>query len=497
MGKTTLLQHVYEEDEMTEESDLKMSVCVSNNFDVKRVIADMLECLKMNRPPSDTLYALQKSLKSEKMSKKLLCSPLCCGSLGSKILVTTRMDSAALIIAKVIKKKKETLRLQGLDEDECLQLLNSHAFADVENLDDQRKLKLITEEIAKKLSGFPLAAKVMGGILNSNLDERHWRKVLQSDTGSIKLGQNDIMPVLRLSYLPILKYLLRNMPKAKLLDNKFHRNGKGSLFPSLKVLEIENLRLLEDWFDAAEVAEGDSVFPCLTELYLRNCQHLQELPFLPPKLMKLEIDNIGWKSFNWLDCASHCCIQEMKITRNDELVSVFHFQLRQSSGFFKLVHPFISCTLWNSNPCSLFLSPLASIFSLKILHVRNAPQLQMLPNIPTSVEKLVLDNLKSLQCLSSSLSISSLAVLELDSIPLLKSLPDLPPSLCTMNIYYGKLYYMPSCLPSLSYLQELPELPSSLWALKFINLESLQTLPSSLIRLSSLKILDICNVTQL
>ncbi|KAH0470380.1 hypothetical protein IEQ34_000103 [Dendrobium chrysotoxum] len=35
MGKTTLLQHVYE-DEMTEDFDLKMWVCVSNNFDVKK-----------------------------------------------------------------------------------------------------------------------------------------------------------------------------------------------------------------------------------------------------------------------------------------------------------------------------------------------------------------------------------------------------------------------------------------------------------------------------
>ncbi|KAI0514138.1 hypothetical protein KFK09_010172 [Dendrobium nobile] len=45
MGKTTLLQHVYK-DEITKEFDLKMWVCVSNNFDVKKVIADMLELMK-------------------------------------------------------------------------------------------------------------------------------------------------------------------------------------------------------------------------------------------------------------------------------------------------------------------------------------------------------------------------------------------------------------------------------------------------------------------
>ncbi|KAL0910256.1 hypothetical protein M5K25_021219 [Dendrobium thyrsiflorum] len=110
MGKTTLLQHIYE-DEMADEFDLKMWVGVSNNFDVKKIIADMLEFLKMNKPSLDTLYALQKNSKFEMMSKKFLLvldeeerdktkwenmlASLSCGSLGSKILVTTRMDSVA------------------------------------------------------------------------------------------------------------------------------------------------------------------------------------------------------------------------------------------------------------------------------------------------------------------------------------------------------------------------------------------------------------------
>ncbi|KAL0920746.1 hypothetical protein M5K25_009910 [Dendrobium thyrsiflorum] len=924
MGKTTLLQHVYENDEITEEFDLKMWVCVSNNFDVKKVIADMLEYILMQKPNLDSIGALQANLKRLVKNKKFLLvlddiwdeeveskwenvlAPLSCGSLGSKVLVTTRMDSAASIIAKVIKKKKETFRLKGLEEGECLQLLNSHAFADVENLADHRKLKLITEEIAKKLSGAPLAAKVLGGILNSNLDETHWRKVLDFDTGIIKLGQNDIMPILRLSYaylpqplqscftfccifsqdhefdkddlvrmwialgfiqssynqgetmediggryfdtlvkksffdkygnyykmhdllqemaqsvsahecfriigenelpsripktirhlfiktnnldvvrklgkyenlhslhltystdnqdfvdvlteifetfrtirllcinhqhlkmipeaigylrhlrylkiartsvaqlprslsnlyhlmfiiydkgglhihndflpkdlnnlfnlrylklpwdvipgmhgigklkslqgldgfyvkseigykigelehmndlrqlrikllenvkdaeeacsaklyqkrnlmdlslewshihindwpppppemslecsripqtsrnifdpyldekvfdnlqphnslkqlriysfmgvrsaiwmnninlisnlecirleeclewqtlppfgqLPFLKSLiLHNMPKVKRLDNKFHGNGKGCLFPSLKVLKIEKLEILEDWFDAAAVAKGDCLFPCLTELYLRDCQNLQELPFLPPKLKKLEIDNIGWKAFNWLQCASNCCIQELTITRNDELVS---FPIETEQWFLPL-HKLYFQELKSLRS----LPSLASLSSLKILHVGNAPQLQMLPNIPASLERLMLNNLKSLQCLPSSLSISSLVVLELNNIPLLESLPDLPPSLCSMNIYCANLHCLPSCLPCLPclqkisisdapHLQELPELPSSLRRLKFRNLESLQSLPSSLTSLSSLEILSIDNVTQL
>ncbi|KAH0460105.1 hypothetical protein IEQ34_010768 [Dendrobium chrysotoxum] len=58
------------------------------------------------------------------------------------------------MFAKEIKKENEIIKLTGLKKDECLQLLNSHAFA-----------------------GSPLVAKVIGGVLKDNLDESHWRTV--------------------------------------------------------------------------------------------------------------------------------------------------------------------------------------------------------------------------------------------------------------------------------------------------------------------------------
>ncbi|XP_020696360.2 disease resistance protein RGA2-like [Dendrobium catenatum] len=225
MGKTTLLQNVYN-DEITKEFGLKMWVCVSNNFDVKKVIADMLQSLKKEKPRCDTLDALQNSLRTEIMSQKFLLvlddiweedeekdkskwedvlAPLSSGGFGSKILVTTRTDSVAL--AKVLKKKKEIVKLEGLAEDECLQLLNSHAFAGVENSpNDHENLRVIARDIVKKLSRSPLAAKVIGGVLNSlDLDARRWREVLESNL----LDQNSIQSILRLSYI-VLSNHLRN-----------------------------------------------------------------------------------------------------------------------------------------------------------------------------------------------------------------------------------------------------------------------------------------------
>lgn len=71
MGKTTLLQRVYE-DETTKEFDLKIWVCVSNSFDDKRVIKDRFASHEGKMLDLESLSTLQESLKIKVMSKKFL-----------------------------------------------------------------------------------------------------------------------------------------------------------------------------------------------------------------------------------------------------------------------------------------------------------------------------------------------------------------------------------------------------------------------------------------
>ncbi|KAI0496760.1 hypothetical protein KFK09_023084 [Dendrobium nobile] len=265
MGKTTLLQHVYE-DEVTKEFDLKMWVCVSNNFDAKKVISDMLECLKKERPRLETLGALQGGLKEELKSKKFLLmlddiwvkdeekdkskwedvlTPLVSGGFGSKILLSTRTDSVALMFAEVIQKEVEKVKLEGLEEDECLQLLNSHAFAGVENPpDDHKKLRAIAGEIVKKLLGSPLAAKVIGGVLKNNLDERHWRTVLESDL----LDQNSINSILRLSYIVLPNHLQNCFAFCCMFpeDHEFDKDDLVRMWIALGFIQPSQGTIMED-----------------------------------------------------------------------------------------------------------------------------------------------------------------------------------------------------------------------------------------------------------
>ncbi|KAL0920329.1 hypothetical protein M5K25_009457 [Dendrobium thyrsiflorum] len=131
------------------------------------------------RMPSNREHQAQALVNGTDLYKKIsLLSIVGHGGMGKRTLLQLAMK-----IAKIVKKKEKIFRLEGLKEDECLQLLNSHAFA-----------------------GSPLAAKVIGGVLNG-LDERHWTNVLHSGFVSAELGQYVIFPILRLSYMFLPKHL--------------------------------------------------------------------------------------------------------------------------------------------------------------------------------------------------------------------------------------------------------------------------------------------------
>lgn len=91
------------------------------------------------------------------------------------------------------------MRLEGLQENDLLAVFNKHAFFGV-NPSDHFNLQEVSKQIIKKLSGSPLAAKVMGGLLNSSMDCTYWNRILREDISSIEHGNEGVMKVLRLSY---------------------------------------------------------------------------------------------------------------------------------------------------------------------------------------------------------------------------------------------------------------------------------------------------------
>lgn len=219
IGKTTLAQLAYDDVRVKKHFDIMMWVCVSNNFNLEIITKRFLEAANEQCPSTDNLETLQEVLKDKLESKKFcvvmddvwdadddktvewdkLFAPLKCGKQGSKIVVTSRMDSVAETITDITKGKKECLKLKGLEEADYLLLFYKHAFAGV-NPEEHKHLQLIGKQIAQKLGGCPLVAKVLGGQLNCYLDEYYWDKILKENICQVRNCTDDIVRILRLSY---------------------------------------------------------------------------------------------------------------------------------------------------------------------------------------------------------------------------------------------------------------------------------------------------------
>ncbi|ONK66274.1 uncharacterized protein A4U43_C06F6010 [Asparagus officinalis] len=222
VGKTTLAQHVYNDESSTNSFDCKIWVCISTPFVVEKVMADMIEYAEKKRPEVKELAALQEALKDLVSSRKFLLvlddawnddnrsgwdnlfAPLTSGHKGSKILLTTRSKSPADMAASALGALggsiNEPKKLKPLDDDNFLKLFNQYAFFGV-NSCDYGKLESIGEKIARRLGGLPLAAKTIGALLNSKLDDSHWNRILHADNISNQAQQMDgVTSVLMLSY---------------------------------------------------------------------------------------------------------------------------------------------------------------------------------------------------------------------------------------------------------------------------------------------------------
>ncbi|KAF9681468.1 hypothetical protein SADUNF_Sadunf05G0004600 [Salix dunnii] len=209
VGKTTLAQLVYNDSRVGEQFDMKVWICVSEEFDVLKVIKDILK--KVGSMNCDTMTGdqLHCELEKESTGKKImlvlddvwsndwgkwdfLLTPFKSLAHGSKILVTTRIESVASVRATV-----SAHRLQELNADDCWLVFAKHAFDDG-SCSERPDLEEIGKEVVRKCKGLPLAAKALGGLLRFKRDAKEWEKILRSNVWD--LPNDGILPVLRLSY---------------------------------------------------------------------------------------------------------------------------------------------------------------------------------------------------------------------------------------------------------------------------------------------------------
>ncbi|OMO95064.1 Disease resistance protein [Corchorus capsularis] len=213
IGKTTLARIVYGKMEKNR-FDLKAWACVSDEFDVKRIIKTIVESITRNTCKDKNLELLQEKLASLLHRKKFLLVLddvwnevyenwdelkilFTKGAPGSRIIVTTRSEKVASIMGTLPNQY-----LKELSKKDCLSLFEQIVFPNGDS-NAYPKLKDIGEKIVSKCRGLPLAVKALGGLLCSEFDASKWESILLSKIW--KLPDNTILPALRLSYhhLPV------------------------------------------------------------------------------------------------------------------------------------------------------------------------------------------------------------------------------------------------------------------------------------------------------
>ncbi|RHN56482.1 putative P-loop containing nucleoside triphosphate hydrolase, leucine-rich repeat domain, L [Medicago truncatula] len=217
IGKTTLVQLVYNDVRVSGNFDKNIWVCVSETFSVKRICCSIIESITREKCADFELDVMERKVQEVLQGKKYLLvlddlwnktqqlesglthdkwnhlkSVLSCGSKGSSILVSTRDKVVATIVGTC-----QAHSLSGISDSECWLLFKEYAFGYYR--EEHTKLMEIGKEIVKKCNGLPLAAKALGGLMSSRNEEKEWLDIKDSELWALS-QENSILLALRLSY---------------------------------------------------------------------------------------------------------------------------------------------------------------------------------------------------------------------------------------------------------------------------------------------------------
>ncbi|KAH0642786.1 hypothetical protein KY289_033760 [Solanum tuberosum] len=206
----TLAQMVFNDQRVIEHFHPKIWICVSEDFNEKRLIKEIVESIEEKSLGDMDLAPLQKKLQNLLIGKRYLLvlddvwnedqekwanlrAVLMVGASGVSVLTTTRLEKVGSIMGTL-----QPYELSNLSQEDCWLLFMQRAFGYQEEINPN--LVAIRKEIVKTCGGVPLAAKTLGGILLFKREERQWEHVRDSE-----ICGSSILPALRLSYhhLPI------------------------------------------------------------------------------------------------------------------------------------------------------------------------------------------------------------------------------------------------------------------------------------------------------
>ncbi|XP_021822813.1 putative disease resistance protein RGA4 [Prunus avium] len=211
LGKTALAQLVLNDEMVEKHFELKMWICVSNVFELDILVKKIIQSATNDIAKSLDMDQLQNELRKKIDGKRYLLvlddvwndnrekwlalkDLLMGGARGSKILITTRIDT----VAKITNTAKP-YKLKGLNEEQSWSLFTKMAFQNGKG-PTSSTFKVIGEEIATKCKGVPLAIRTIGRMLYTRDPETEWLAFKNNKLSTIRQEENDILPTLKLSY---------------------------------------------------------------------------------------------------------------------------------------------------------------------------------------------------------------------------------------------------------------------------------------------------------
>ncbi|XP_052886205.1 putative disease resistance protein RGA4 [Gossypium arboreum] len=219
LGKTTIAQLVYNDENVVKVFDLRGWVCVSDDFDIKRLTKAIVESFGWNSRDIQELDPLQRCLVEKLVGKRFLLvlddvwneyddkwdrlkQALQCGRKGSTVIVTTRLEKVALMMATT-----SFHRLGCLSDDDSWSLFKQRAFG-MGMSGSSANLETIGRQIVRRCGGVPLAIKAIGSILRFRSQESEWLRVKDSEIWDLEdEGSRRILAALRLSYEHLPPYM--------------------------------------------------------------------------------------------------------------------------------------------------------------------------------------------------------------------------------------------------------------------------------------------------
>ena len=219
LGKTTLAKQVFNDHEISKHFDLRIWICVSDDFNVKRILQSIIECSIGQNPNLGDLEARRKRVEEALQSKRYLLvlddvwnedrekwkelkGMLECakGAKGATIVVTTRLQEVASIMGT-----HPAYSLTALSEVDSWSLFKHHAFG--LNREEREEFVTIGKEITRKCVGSPLAIKTLGSCFRNENEIKQWQNIKESEiwdirevSSSLTNDENAIMRALKLSY---------------------------------------------------------------------------------------------------------------------------------------------------------------------------------------------------------------------------------------------------------------------------------------------------------